>query len=292
MNKFDVRAYAKINLGLDVVGKLPNSYHEVRMIMQTVNLYDRLSFSRTASPNITLKTNLHFLPVNENNLVYAAVKLFKETFNIEDGVYITLDKHIPVAAGMAGGSTDAAAALRAMNRLFKTGLSTDQLKELGLKLGADVPYCIQGGTCLAEGIGERLTPLSPAPDAFCLIVKPPINVSTQFVYSHLKLDPDTVHPDIDGIKAAIEGNDLHGMCRLFGNVLESVTVAEYPVISEIKQKMLELGALNSLMSGSGPTVFGIFDDAHAAEKAFYHFKVGPFGRHSFLTDFRNQVQTK
>lgn len=262
-----LRAYAKINLGLDVVRKREDGYHDVRMIMQTVNLYDRLTMKIAKDSNIHLKTNLHYLPVNEKNLVYRAAKMLKEEFHIEQGVDIRLEKLIPVAAGMAGGSSDAAAALVGMNQLFHLGLTKKQLMERGVLLGADVPYCIMRGTALSEGIGEVLTPLPSPPDCYVLIAKPGISVSTKFVYTNLRVDELKSHPDIDGMIEDLREKDIYGLAHKLGNVLESVTIKEYPVIEEIKQEMMSHGALGSIMSGSGPTVFGLFDEKEKAQKA-------------------------
>ncbi len=284
MNSIKLKAHAKINLGLDVVRKREDGYHEVRMIMQTIGLYDKLTINRTNNPSIVMHTNLHYLPTDESNLVYKAAALIKKEYHIEQGVYINLEKKIPVAAGMAGGSTDAATALYGMNRLFNLNLSKKDLMKLGLRLGADVPYCIMRGTALSEGIGEILTPLPPFPPCQVLIVKPGISVSTRYVYENLKLDHTTKHPDIDGIIQCIRNKELSGAISLFGNVLETVTEKEFPIISEIKEKMLSYGAAGSLMSGSGPTVFGLFDDIKKAEKAFYQFKISDLGKQVFLTD--------
>jgi 4-diphosphocytidyl-2-C-methyl-D-erythritol kinase len=284
MNSIKLKAHAKINLGLDVVKKREDGYHEVRMIMQTIGLYDKLTLNITNNSSIVMTTNLHYLPTDENNLVYKAVSLMRQEYHLEQGIYINLQKKIPVAAGMAGGSSDAATALYGMNRLFDLNLKKKDLMNLGLRLGADVPYCILRGTALSEGIGEVLTPLPPFPACQVLIVKPGISVSTKYVYENLKLDEHTKHPDIDGILACIKNKDLRGVADLFGNVLETVTLKEYPVIGEIKEKMYEYGAITSLMSGSGPTVFGLFDDPKKAEKAFYQFKLGDLGKQVFLTD--------
>lgn len=285
MNHINLKAYAKINLGLDVVRKREDGYHEVRMIMQTINLFDKLYLNRTKSPSISVDTNLHFLPTDENNLVFKAASLLKNECNIQEGVHINLEKKIPVAAGMAGGSSDAATTLYGMNILFNLKLSKKELMDFAVRLGADVPYCIMRGTALSEGIGEILTPLPPFPQCHVLIVKPPISVSTKYVYESLRLADGIEHPDIDGIIRSIEQKDLRGAVGLFGNVLEGVTEKEYPIISQIKDTMLELGALNSLMSGSGPTVFGLFEDRREAEKAFYHFKTNDIRKQVYLTNF-------
>lgn len=262
-----LKAYAKINLGLDVVRKREDGYHEVRMIMQSVKLFDKLTFHLLEEDTIRLKTNLGFLPVDDNNLVYKAVRLIKEQYGVTQGLEIDLYKCIPVAAGMAGGSTDCAAALVGASKLFGLHLSKEELMQLGVRLGADVPYCIMRGTALSEGIGEVLTPLPSIPDCKILIAKPPISVSTKFVYEHLDAQGIDDHPDIDGMIRAIRQKDLRGITERLANVLESVTIPAYPVIAEIKQEMIRMGALNALMSGSGPTVFGIFEDGKQAETA-------------------------
>lgn len=261
-----LKAYAKINLGLDVVRKREDGYHEVRMIMQTVKLFDKLTFQLLEEDEIRIKTNLGFLPVDEHNLIYKAVKLLKDTYHIDKGMDIDLFKCIPVAAGMAGGSTDCAAALVGASKLFGLNLKREKLMELGVNLGADVPYCIMRGTALSEGIGEILTPLAPLPDCYILIAKPPISVSTKFVYEHLDVSGLSVHPDIDGMVNAITANDLQGIMDKMENVLETVTIPKYPVINEIKSLMKVNGAMNALMSGSGPTVFGLFRDKDTARQ--------------------------
>ncbi len=284
MKELNLRALAKINLGLDVLRRREDGYHEVRMVMQTVQLYDRIILRRTRKPGIEVSTNLYYLPVNENNLVYKAAKLLMEEFSISEGVHISLRKYIPVAAGMAGGSSDAAAILFGMNRMFRLGLSREELMERGVKLGADVPYCLLRGTALAEGIGEKLTPLKPAPRCPVLIAKPAISVSTKFVYEHLVLDENTLHPDIDGVVEAIEAGDVRAMAGAMGNVLETVTCAHYPVIGQIKETMMEHGAMNALMSGSGPTVFGLFEGKVAAKEALYALKEQNLAKQVYLTD--------
>ena len=215
-----------------------------------------------------------------------------DAFQIQKGVMIDIDKHIPVAAGMAGGSTDCAAVLYGMNRLFRLGLKPEELREFGVKLGADVPYCLLRQTALSEGIGEILTPVAPLPNCPILIAKPPISVSTKHVYEHLRLDENTVHPDIDGIVDALGRKDLYGVTERLGNVLETVTVSEYPVIARIKEQMIASGAVNALMSGSGPTVFGIFDDEKKAAKAYEDMRAGGLARQIYLTRPFNQMKVK
>ena len=250
-----------------MVRKREDGYHEVRMIMQTIKLFDKLTFRLFEEDEIRIKTNLGFLPVNEDNLVYKAVKLIKDKYQIDKGLEIDLFKCIPVAAGMAGGSTDCAAALVGAAKMFGLHLSKQELMELGVKLGADVPYCVLRGTALSEGIGEILTPLPPMPDCYILIAKPSISVSTKFVYENLRANELEQHPDIDGMVEAIKAGSLSGITDRMENVLETVTIPAHPIIEDIKNCMKENGAINSLMSGSGPTVFGIYDSEEKAEQA-------------------------
>lgn len=287
MDNISLKALAKINLGLDVVRRRDDGYHEVRMIMQTINLFDRLEVKKIKESAIKIHTNLFFLPVNENNLVYKAAKLLIDEFGIQEGVSVGLTKKIPVAAGMAGGSTDAAAMLFGMNRLFGLGLSKKQLMERGVKIGADVPYCIMRGTALAEGIGDKLSPLPEMVKCPVLIAKPQISVSTKFVYQNLKLDDKTVHPDIDRLIEDIRNKDLKAVSDHMGNVLESVTIPNYPVISQIKEQMMDSGAVGSMMSGSGPTVFGLFDDSRTAQLAFGKIKRSGLAKQVYLTSIYN-----
>ena len=284
-----LKAYGKINLGLDVLRRRDDGYHEVRMIMQTVGIYDRIDLIYKETPGITVETNLYYLPDNENNLVYKAAKLLMDEFHVQKGVHIRLRKYIPVAAGMAGGSSDAAAVLFGVNKMFSLGLTTEQLMDRGVKIGADVPYCVMRGTALSEGIGEILTPLPVPPQCQVLIAKPGISVSTKFVYENLhanELRPEQ-HPDIDGMMEAIKQKDLYGIADRFGNVLENVTIPAYPVIKDL---MLEQGAIGALMSGSGPTVFGLFTNPKAAAKAHEEMRFGAgaeLAKQVYLTNFYN-----
>ena len=284
MDSYLIKAYAKINLGLDVVRRLENGYHEVRMIMQTVGIHDELMLKRTEK-GITVTTDSGELPTDENNLIYKAAKLMLETYHIPAGLHIHLKKNIPVAAGMAGGSTDAAATFKGINRLFDLDCTLEELMKLGVKIGADVPYCVMGGTALAEGIGEKLTSLNPAPDCYLLVAKPDIQVSTKYVYEHLDAEGIKKHPDIDGMVEAIWEESLQGILDRMGNVLESVTVEKYPIIQKIKDRMRELGALNSLMSGSGPTVFGIFISERQAREAYVQMEKEGLAKQLFVTTF-------
>ena len=287
MDSIRLKARAKINLGLDVLGKREDGYHEVRMVMQTIGIYDRLILTKIPEEEIRITSNLAFLPVNENNLIYKAIKLLKDEYHFPGGVSVDLNKFIPVAAGMAGGSTDAASTMFGVNRLFGLNLSMGKMMELGVRLGADVPYCVMRGTALAEGIGEKLTRITPVPHMWILIAKPQINVSTRLVYEQLDMGGIQKHPDIDGIIRAIEAQDVVRIAQSMGNVLENVTVPLYPVIETIKQDMLSHGAINAMMSGSGPTVFGLFDDKDTAEHACEALRESKIAKTVFLTTVFN-----
>jgi 4-diphosphocytidyl-2-C-methyl-D-erythritol kinase len=268
MDTLSYKARAKINLGLDVCRRLDNGYHEVKMVMQTVDIYDELEFKKRKDPDIILsvssRDNLGDLP---HNLIFKAAKLMKERYSIKEGIEIKLTKNIPVAAGMAGGSADAAATMHAMNELFGLGLTKDELMGQALNLGADIPFCVLGGTALAEGIGEKLSILPAPPKAAILVVKPPLNVSTKWVYERLDIGRLERHPDIDAMVEALMQGSLKGITDNMENVLETVTVSEYPIIADIKKLMIENGAMNALMSGSGPSIFGVFSDEKLADTA-------------------------
>ena len=281
MDGYRIKAYAKINLGLDVVRRLPNGYHEVRMVMQNVGLWDELTLER-AEGGITITTDADSLPTGEDNLIHKAARLMLDKYGCP-GLRVHLRKTIPIAAGMAGGSTDAAAAMKGISHLYGLGLSPAQLMEDGVAIGADVPYCILGGTALAEGIGEKLTPLPPLPFCHILIAKPAVSVSTKYVYQHLDASGIEMHPDIDGMVQAVRDGSLRGVLERMGNVLETVTVPAHPVIADIKARMRELGAADSLMSGSGPTVFGIFLDRGKSEAALERFRQEELAGQAFLT---------
>lgn len=284
MNSIKVNAYAKINLGLDVLRKRADGYHDVCMIMQSLDLHDNITITKSSSTEISIQTNLSYLPVDKGNLVYKAAALFLDTISVKDGLHIVLDKQIPVAAGLAGGSSDAAATLKGLNELYGTNLSQEELMKLGVTLGADIPYCIRLGTALSEGIGELLTSLPPIPECFILLVKPDISVSTKYVYENLRLTEDVVHPDISRMKIALTEGNLTNLAGLMDNILQTVTIKDYPIITDIKSKMIELGAITSLMSGSGPTVFGIYQDPEVAQKAYHYFKANTqYGKQVFLT---------
>lgn len=272
MSEVKLKAYAKINIGLDVLGKRPNGYHEVKMVMQTINLYDKLRISwhkhhQVETSKISIQTNLPYLPTDQRNLVYQIIETLLESNNIIADIEVDLYKMIPVSAGLAGGSTDAAAAIIGMNDLFDLGMDMDQMVEFSKQFGADIAYCLYGGTALAEGIGDELSFIEPFPDSHVLIAKPKFSVSTAYVYRNLKLDDHLEHPDIDGIITAIKAYRRDIIGSLMGNVLESVTAVEYPIIDDIKQMMTKAGAYGTLMSGSGPTVFGLFENKHDANQA-------------------------
>lgn len=289
MNQVVIKAMAKVNLGLDVLRRLENGYHEVKMVMQTVNLYDELTVKKEEGNGIAITSNTGELPLNEDNLIYKAARLIFEKAGKSYGVSIHLDKNIPIAAGMAGGSTDAAATLLALNKLFDFGMSKDALAEIGVKIGADVPYCIYGGTCLSEGIGEVLTKLPDTPDCYLVIAKPGIGVSTKYVYENLHIETVTEHPDMDGMVEAIRTGSLQGVIETMGNVLETVTIKRYPEIAKMKQCLLDNGAENALMSGSGPTVFGIFIEKETAEKALEELNKTGLVKQGFVTTFAKET---
>jgi len=291
MNPFTLKAYAKINLGLDVVRRLPNGYHEVKMVMQTVGIYDELTFTKKDS-GILVTVEAEGLPegvvpADENNLVYKAAKQLMDKYQVTEGIHIHLCKNIPVAAGMAGGSTDAAATYHGVNRMFGLGATEEELCEMAVKVGADVPYCIKGGTALSEGIGEVLTLLPDAPDCYVLVAKPDIFVSTKYVYENLHADTLSSHPDIDGMVDAIKADNLDGVICRMENVLETVTETAYPIIGQIKAFMEEKGARKAMMSGSGPTVFGIYDDIEKAKAGYEALQNAGLAKQVFLTNLIN-----
>lgn len=282
-NVIHLKALAKINLGLDVIGTREDGYHLVRMIMQTIDLFDWVTVRKSQKEGISLKTNLNFLPTDEHNIAYQAAELLKKDFPQIGGVEMHIHKCIPVAAGMAGGSTDAAAVLYGMNRLYHLELSVQRLMEYGLKLGADVPYCLLRGTALAEGIGEKLTRLAPMPDCYILIAKPPVSVSTKLVYQSLDALEEPPHPPIDAQIRDLEAQDLTALAQHMGNVLEGVTVPMHPEISQIKAMMEEKGAIAAMMSGSGPTVFGIFSEEEKAYEAKAQIRGSGLARQVYVT---------
>ena len=267
-----MKAYAKINIALDAIGKREDNYHLLRMIMQTVDLYDVIDIEKSNDSKISISCNKHYVPTDERNLAYKAAVLFRDEFNIKDGVKINIKKNIPVAAGMAGGSTNAAAVLVIMNKLFNVNASLEVLKEIGLKIGADVPYCIEGGTALCEGIGEIITPLKPFENKILVVLKPNFGVSTKEVYSNLDINKIRKHVNIEGLIQAIENDDLDYVSKNMKNVLENVTLKKHTILKNIKEDMRKSGALGAMMSGSGPTVFAFFDDMLTAQRAFEFLK--------------------
>ncbi len=266
------RSYAKINLTLDVLSRRENGYHDIKMIMQTVSLFDLIITDKT-SGQISVSTNLKYLPCNEKNIAYKAAAAFFEESEIAGGAKIMIHKNIPVAAGLAGGSGNCAAVLTALNLLYDKPFTDVELKNIGAKLGADVPYCFDGGTQIAEGIGEILTPLPSIPDAYVLLVKPPVNVSTGTIYEQIDSVPVSIHPDTDAMIAALERKDIFAVADNLSNVMEAVTQNIHPIIGGIKEKMIMNGALGAVMSGSGPTVFGIFDDFNKAKTSADSFSL-------------------
>ena len=289
MEEITLKAMAKINLGLDVIRRREDGYHEVRMIMQTVNLYDELTFRKQPGDKVRLTANLRSLPTDGHNLIVKTAELLRKEFGIREGLSIHLKKKIPVAAGMAGGSTDAAAAFAGMNELFGLGLTLEELQKRAVSVGADVPYCLQGGTALSEGIGEILTELPSAPRCSVIIAKPPIHVSTRFVYENLRLDSLEKHPDIDGILDSIREGNILGVAERLENGLETVTQKEYPVIGQIKQFLVHRGALGALMSGSGPTVFALYDRKDLAARACEDLRRAGLAKQVYLTSFSDKT---
>lgn len=287
MDEIRLKALAKINLGLDVTGCREDGYHLVRMIMQTIHLFDSVQMEKIAEPEIRLTTNIRFLPTDEHNIAYQAARLLMEEFKLNHGIRIDIKKCIPVSAGMAGGSTDAAAVLYGMNQMYELKLSHKQLAKRALTLGADVPYCLMRGTALAEGIGEKLTRLPAIPRCPVIIAKPGISVSTKWVYEMLSLDEQTQHPDIDQLITDIKQQNLKDMALHMGNILENVTVKEYPVIARIKENLMEHGALNAMMSGSGPTVFALFEERSKAREAADALRASGLARQIYVTTVFN-----
>lgn len=266
-----VKAYAKINISLDVIGEREDGYHLLKMIMQNIELYDTINISKIKS-GITLTCNRKYVPDDERNLAYKAAQVFLQELNIDEGVQIYIKKNIPVAAGLAGGSTDAAAVLKAMNILFDTGLSEEKLMFMGLKLGSDIPFCIKGGTALCEGIGEVVTPLESFKNHILVLVKPPFGVSTKEVYQNLDISKIYRHPDTDSLIKAIECEDFSYVCRNMKNILENVTLKKHNILKSIKSDFIKMGASGAMMSGSGPTIFGLFDDMLKAQYCFEKLK--------------------
>lgn len=285
MDKLQLKAYGKINLALDVLRKREDGYHDLDMIMQMVDVYDDIIIEKNNIKDIVVKTDKAVLSNGKDNLAYMAAKTLMDEFGISQGVIITINKRIPIAGGMAGGSSDCATTMIGINQMFNLGLDKKALMERGVKLGADVPYCILGGTAIARGIGEVLTPLKTPPQCNVIIAKPPVSVSTAFVYGHIRPNQIKKHPDVEKMVEAINNQDLKMLASLLSNVMEEVTIPEYPIIQDIKEVMLENGALNSIMSGSGPTVFGLYDDKESAEKTVELLKEKQLTEQVYLTKF-------
>jgi len=266
-----IKAYAKINIALDVVGRRDDGYHLLRMIMQTIDLYDTIEIEKI-NFGIKLKCNKHYVPTDERNLAYKAAELFMETYSIDEGVDISLNKNIPVSAGLAGGSTDAAGVLKLMNKMFGINANDDELKALGLKLGADVPYCISGGTALCEGVGEQITQLKQFKDKILILIKPPFGVSTKEVYKNFDLSRVIFHPRIEALIDNMEKDDIYFVANNMKNLLENVTLKKHRVISSIKEEVKLNGSIGTMMSGSGPTVFAFFDDMLMAQTCYDNMK--------------------
>lgn len=261
-----LKAYAKINLSLDIVGKREDGYHLLEMIMQAVELHDEVILTEKKA-GISLSCDKSYVPVDERNIAYKAAKLIMEETGLKSGIHIHINKNIPVAAGLAGGSTDAAAVLKGMNAMFSLGLSYEELKVLGLKLGADVPYCIEGGTALCEGVGERITKLESFSGYVVVLVKPPFGVSTKEVYGAFNLEKIKRHVETKKLIDSLAKSDLNGVHYYSRNLLENVVIQSYPVIKSIKQRVVKTGARVTLMSGSGPTVYGIYENKETAVRA-------------------------
>lgn len=271
MNQMHLKAYGKINIGLDITGRRSDGYHLVRMIMQTVNLFDEVSLKKQET-GITVKTNRPFIPNDERNLAYKAAKLLIDTYGISGGVRIDIGKKIPVAAGMAGGSADAAAVLKGMKELYSLDIDSAAMDALALRLGADVPFCLRKGTYLAEGIGEELTRLPEMPHSFCLLVNPGFGVSTKEVYKKIDAVDNPRHPEIDSTIKELGRKSIEGVAFSMGNILEQAVIPDHPEIQEIKDRMVQKGALGAMMSGSGPTVFGLFRTEESLISAWDEFE--------------------
>ena len=272
MKKLIVKTYPKNNLTLDVLSKRPDGYHEVKMIMQTISLYDEVTIELIPS-GIELSTNKYYLPNNQKNTAYLACQYFLDYFNINStGVKIFIKKNLPVAAGIAGGSSNAAGVIKGLNTLLGIHAPIDVLMEIGKKVGADVPYCILGKTALAEGLGEKLTPLPSLPPTWICLAKPNFSMSTAKVYQRLDVAHLSEHPDTDGMIQAISQGDIPGVAKRLFNVLETVTIKQKPVLNKIKKMMMDQGALGCVMSGSGPTIFGLFATRKAAQKACFELR--------------------
>lgn len=280
-----LNAHAKINLSLDVLNKREDGYHNLQMIMQTIQLHDTISIHEIPS-GVEIECDAPYVPNNSTNIAYKAAEAMINKYKLDAGVRIVIEKKIPVAAGLAGGSTDAAAVLKGINILFNLGIEQNELMQIGKTIGADVPYCVMGGTALAEGIGEKLTPLAPLGKIPIILIKPKVGVSTAWVYKTLDLDKVSKRPNTEKIISALVKKDIKYIAENMCNVLEEVTINKYPMIKKIKKNLLHKGAIGSMMSGSGPTVFGIFENEEKAKKAFGF--LGTSKHDIYLTQFTNE----
>ncbi len=267
MNEIKLKAYAKINLSIDIISKRSDNYHNVEMIMQQIDLHDVITIKKNSLNKINIISENKDIPFDNNNIAYKVARYILDNYNISTGIDIYIEKNIPIAAGLAGGSSDAAAVIKGMNKLFSLNLSIDTMKEIGVKFGADIPFCIEGGACIATGIGEKLKKIEPL-NAYILLIKPDINVSTKEVYENLDLSSIKNHPNTNRIVDLIKKDKKYLLKNEMYNVLEEVTIKMHPEIKSIKEKMYNEKAIVSMMSGSGPTVFGIYDDYNEINLAY------------------------
>ena len=285
MDKIKVKAYGKVNLGLDVIRKREDGYHDLEMVMQQVKLHDDVVVSKRNDDKIIVTSSAMQLENGPGNLAYQATKVILDKFGIKTGVDIDIVKRIPIAGGMAGGSADCAATLKAVNELFECGLTEMELREIGVKLGADVPYCIIGKTAIARGIGEILEPVDEPPFCYVVIAKPPISVSTAYIYGNIKPDEIQMRPNTEGIVEGLKKKDLSLICNNMYNVMEEVTAKKWPKIREIEKVMEDNNAIKAMMSGSGPTVFGIFNEENDAKKTVDELKEKNMVEQVYLSGF-------
>ncbi|MBB5174911.1 4-(cytidine 5'-diphospho)-2-C-methyl-D-erythritol kinase [Texcoconibacillus texcoconensis] len=269
--KYIVKAPAKINLSLDVLHKRDDGYHEVEMVMTTVDLADRIEITEVSKDAVFVDVSKGIVPSDHQNLAYQAAMLLKKRFGVRKGVHLYIHKHIPVSAGLAGGSTNAAATLRGLNKLWGLGLSIDELAELGSEIGSDVPFCVYGGTALATGRGEKIEKLSTPPPCWVVLAKPPIGVSTKEIYGNLNLN-DIAHPNTEAVIEAINQGDFERICSSLGNAMEATTFSLYPKVDNLKKQMENFGADGVLMSGSGPTVFALAKNESRAWRIYNGLK--------------------
>lgn len=265
------KAPAKINLTLDVLYKRPDDFHEVEMVMTTVDLADRIWLRTRMDGQIIIQTTDYFIPNDRRNLAYQAAELLMKKCHVREGVDIMIEKSIPVAAGLAGGSSDAAATLRGLNRLWKLGLSMEELAVIGAEIGSDIPFCVHGGTALATGRGEVIEKIAAPPNCWVVLAKPAISVSTASIYGNLKIDQSS-HPNTIAMIEALKNKDYNEMCKNLGNLLEPVTMSLYPEVGILKEQMKKFGADAVLMSGSGPTVFGFVENEARVRRVYNGLK--------------------